>query len=168
MASTFKFEHDFHGVSRAKFESHLNDEKLNAMLEEGLAYKERRLTKKVTNKDGSITWHFHVSATGDFPKAVSSILKTNQLSWDEISTFVPDEHCIRFQIVPHTKLLNMSGEGVWRLLESAKGCRRVIEGTITVGIPFVGKVVETFVLGELKKNYELEPGIQKAYLDSVK
>ena len=167
MTTTFKFEHHFKGISRAHFEAHLNDPKLNQLLEEQLAFDERRLVDSTKKKDQSITWHFHVSASGDFPKPIKSILKADKLSWDEISTFKPEEHCVYWEITPHVKTFKFKGQGVWRFIDEPTGCRRIMEGSVSVAIPLVGKLAESFIIGELTKNYEIEPEILRAYLQSV-
>lgn len=167
MTRTFTFEHHFDGISRDKFEAHLNDPKLNRLLEEGLAFEERRLLETIKNKDGSTTWRFHVTVSGDLPKPIASIVKADRFSWDEVSTFKPGEHCVHWEIKPHIKTLNIKGHGVWRFFDEGNDCRRVMEGSISVGIPLLGKLVESFIINELSKNYEQEPDIQVAFFQSI-
>jgi hypothetical protein len=166
MATTFKLEHQFPKIPLAIFEAHLNDAKLNRMLEEALGFDERRLLKKEETARG-IAWQFLVKKCGDLPKPLKNLLKDNVLAWQELSCFVPEEHCIYWEIIPESKLFKVSGKGVWRLFEEGAGCRREIEGNISVDIPIVGKMVEGFIVAELVKTYEIEPSIQKKFYESV-
>ena len=55
------------------------------------------------------------------------------------------------------------GHGIWKLIPQGKGTRRIIEGNLSIKMPIVGKVVEQFLAGELKKNYDVEPDIQRKF-----
>lgn len=167
MTTSFSLEHDFPEISLAKFEAHLNDPALNSMLEKGLNFKERKLLEKNEGKNGEVTWVFRVKKQGAMPAAVQKFMQGDAFSWQEISRYSPDEHCVHWEIRPEVKGLKFSGAGVWRLLKSGKGCKRVIEGKISVEIPFVGKVVESFIVNELKATYEVEPKIQEEFYASV-
>jgi hypothetical protein len=48
-------------------------------------------------------------------------------------------------------------------MHASKGTKRVIEGHITVKVPLIGKVVEQYLASELKRNYDVEPDIQRAF-----
>lgn len=166
MTTAFKLEHDFKTISLDKFVAHLNDPKLNKMLEEGLSFEERTLTSRKESPEG-IEWHFRVKKSGELPAAIKKIIKGDSFGWQEISRFVRKENCIHWQILPESKLIKFHGEGVWRLLAQSKGCKRIIEGKVTVEIPLVGKLVEGFIVNELVKSYEVEPSIQEEFYAQI-
>lgn len=166
MATSFKLQHDFPGISIEKFIAHLNDEKLNAMLADGLDFDERTLLSHKQTL-GSVEWEFRVKKTGDLPAAIKKVLKADAFSWHERSRFVPSENCIYWEIIPEFSAIKFRGEGVWRLSSKNHGCSRVIEGKVTVDIPLVGKMVENFIVNELVKTYEIEPRIQEQFYAQV-
>lgn len=167
MTTKFSIEHEFPTISLEKFVAHLNDPKLNRLLEKELDFDERKLIETHEEKNGDIEWQFIVRKSGDMPAALKKIIQSDCFSWKEISRYVPSEQCIYWQIVPEVQVVKFHGEGVWRLKKSGKGCKRTIEGEIKVDIPFVGKMVESFIVNELKSTYEIEPSVQEKYYASV-
>jgi hypothetical protein len=166
MASHFNLEHDFPDIPLDKFTAHLNDPKLNQMLQEGLSFEERAIIKKEEN-DRETTWQFRVRKNGDLPAAIKKILQGDALAWIETSRFVRKENCIYWQINPVSKFLKFRGEGTWQLKPHKKGCKRIIDGKISVDIPLVGKIIEGLIVNELVKGYETEPKIQQQFYAEV-
>jgi hypothetical protein len=159
-------EHRFDNIPLEKFVAHLNDPKLNKMLEKGLSFDERTLTSRKETPTG-IEWQFQVKKSGDMPSAIKKVIKGDSFGWQEISRLVRKENCIYWEILPASKLIKFHGEGVWRLLPAKQGCTRIIEGKVTVDIPLVGKLIETFIVGELVKTYEIEPAIQEQFYAQI-
>lgn len=166
MATTFKLEHDFPNIPLDKFVAHLNDPKLNNMLEKGLDFNERKL---ISTKESptEIEWRFHVKKATELPKAIQKIIKEDAISWEETSRFVRKENCIYWEIIPDSKMFKFRGEGVFRLKALGKGVKRIIEGSVSVEIPLVGKMVESFIVNELVKSYEIEPSIQEKFFSEI-
>ena len=52
-------------------------------------------------------------------------------------------------------------------MDEDDGTCRIIDGTITFKIPFVGKIAEAFIVNELKRNYDVEPRIQEDFYRSM-
>jgi hypothetical protein len=162
MATKFKIEHEFANISLDKFIAHLNDPVLNKMLQEGLKFKERKMLERQENDEG-ILWQFRVKKQGELPKPIQKIVKDDALAWIEKSKLVKKDQCIYWEILPESKVFRFHGTGVWRLSAMSRGCKRVIEGEIAVEIPLVGKMVESFIVSELLKTYEIEPLIQEKF-----
>jgi hypothetical protein len=165
MTTSFKLEHDFPDISVEVFEAYLNDPELIKMLDKMPAFRSRDLVDHKKNGDGSTMWRFKVVAGGDVPASVRKVLNEEMLTWHEDTRFVPAEHTIHWTIVPlasSAKAL-LESHGTWRLLHAAKGTKRVIEGHITVKVPLIGKVVEQYLASELKRNYDVEPDIQRSF-----
>jgi hypothetical protein len=167
MATKFSIEHEFPSISLEKFVAHLNDPKLNKLLEKENIFDKRTLIHKNECNDGVIEWEFIVKKIGDMPAAMKKIIPGDSISWKEVSRYVPKEQCIHWQILPEIKLIKFKGEGVWQLKKAGQGCKRIIEGQIQVDIPLVGKVVESYIVNELKHIYEIEPAIQEKFYASV-
>ena len=165
MATTFKLEHEFPEISVEVFEKWLNDPQLIKMLDKMPAFRSRDLVDKKDGGDGSTTWRFKVVAGGDVPSSVRKVLSEEMLTWHEDTRFVPAEHTIYWTIVPLAAKAKelLESKGIWKLVPQGKGTRRFIEGTITVKVPLIGKVVEQYLASELKRNYDVEPDIQRTF-----
>lgn len=163
MTTPFRLEHDFPEISLAHFEKYLNHAKLNEMLSDMPAFRSRELVEEQKLDNGEIIWKFKVVAGGDLPPAVGKVMPPEMFTWWETSRFVPVEHCIHFNIEPVKMKGKFEGGGKWQLTADGEGTKRVIEGNMTVKIPFVGKLVESYLVSELKRNYEVEPDLQKKF-----
>ena len=168
MATKFKLEHEFPDIPMSLFEEHLNHPELNEMMSNMPAFRSRELVETQKMNSGEIIWRFKVVAGGEIPPAVQKVLSADMFSWWENSRFVPSEHCIHFNIEPVVAKGKFEGGGRWQLYEHGKGTRRVIEGEMNVKIPFVGKLVEGFLVNELKRNFEVEPEIQSKFYAKMK
>lgn len=168
MATKFTLEHDFPTIPIALFEQYLNHPELNKKLAAMPAFRSRTLEEKEDLPNGEVRWRFKVVAGGAVPPAIQKILSEDMFAWWEESRFVPEEHCIFWTISPLFKQVHFHGEGMWRLNKSGRGTKRVIEGEITVKVPFVGKLVENYLIGELKANFDVEPEVQKEFYEGMK
>lgn len=163
MTTSFRLEHDFPGISLAKFEKYLNHPKLNKMMVKMPAFRSRDLVEEQKLPNGETHWKFKVVAGGDVPPTVSKLISPDMFTWVETSRFVPEEHCIHFSIEPLTAKDKFEGHGKWILKGDKKGTKRIIEGEVTFKIAFVGKLIEGYLVKELTRNYEVEPDIQRAF-----
>lgn len=179
MATTFRLEHDFPDIPIELYERHLNHPELIAMLGAMPAFRSRDLVEKKDLGGGVTGWRFKVVAGGEIPVAARKVVSEEMLTWHEDTRFVPVEHTIYWTIVPLSARFRaiLDAKGIWKLTPHTfrdqtgrdqtggdkTGTRRVIEGTIHVKIPLIGKIVETFLAEELKKNYTVEPDIQRKF-----
>ncbi len=168
MTTSFRLEHEFPGISLDLFEAYLNHPELNVMLATMPAFRSRDMIEEQKLKNGETLWKFKVVAGGEIPPAVQKVVSKDMFTWWENTRFVPDEHCIYWEIEPLVAKGKFEGKGTWKLQGDKKGTHRVIDGEITFKLPFIGKIVETFIVSELKRNYEVEPGIQRAFLQKMK
>jgi hypothetical protein len=165
MSTTFKLEHQFPDISVELFEKYLNHPELIAMLSGMPAFRSRELVEKKDLGGGVVNWRFKVVAGGEIPVAARKVMGEDMLTWWEDTKFVPSEHTIYWSIVPLKDSVKdkLEAKGIWKLIPSGKGTKRIIEGDINVKIMIVGKVVEQFLASELKKNYDVEPDIQRKF-----
>jgi Protein of unknown function (DUF2505) len=165
MTTTFRLEHDFPDISLALFERYFNDPELIQMLSRMPAFRSRDLVERKDLGGGVVNWRFKVVAGGDVPASVRRVLSEEMLTWHEDTRFVPAEHTIHWTITPLNARAQevMSSRGTWKLLPKGEGTKRIIDGELTIKVPLVGKVVEAYLVGELKKNYEVEPDIQRGF-----
>lgn len=170
MTSTFRLEHDFPDIPVDLFEKWLNDPELIKMLAGMPAFRSRDLVDKKDLGGGTVEWKFKVVAGGDIPASARRVVSEDMLTWHEDTKFVPAEHTIYWKITPLKEKFRdvFSGHGIWKLIPQGQGTRRIIEGEITVKMAIVGKIVEQFIVNELKKNYDVEPDIQRKFYRSKK
>lgn len=174
MATTFRLEHDFPDIPIELFEKHLNHPDLIAMLAAMPAFRSRDLVEKTDLGGGVVGWRFKVVAGGDVPLAARRVVTDEMLTWHEDTRFVPSEHTIYWNIIPLSPKFReiLDAKGIWKLTPhtfgAKTGTRRVIEGNIHVKIPIVGKIAETYLADELKRNYAVEPDIQRKFYAQIK
>ena len=168
MTTSFRLEHQFPDIPIELFEQHLNHPELIEMLDAMPAFRSRDLVDKEDLGNGRTRWRFKVVAGGEIPPAARKVMSEEMLTWWEDTTFVPEEHCIYWTIVPVKMQSKFECKGTWKLTPSGEGTRRVIDGELTVKVPLVGKVVETFIVGELKRNYDVEPDVQRKFYKMMK
>ena len=168
MTSKFRLEHFFRGVTIEDFENHLNHPQLIERLAAMPAFRSRDLIDKSDGANGKVTWRFKVVAGGEIPPAARKVLSEEMLTWVEPSTFDPTTHSIAWSIDPMVMKDKFQRSGTWQLVGENGGTKRIIEGSISIKFPFVGKVAEAFIINELKKNYAVEPQIHQDFFDSLK
>lgn len=170
MTTSFRIESDFPDVPIDLFEKHLNHPELIEMLKGMPAFRSRDLVERKDLPGGETFWRFKVVAGGEIPGPARKVLSEDMLTWHEDARWVPREHTIHWDIVllaPKIRDL-VESKGTWRLQPAGAGTRRVIDGAVTVKMPLVGKIVEQFLVGELKKNYQVEPDIQRRFYAQMK
>jgi hypothetical protein len=165
MATTFRLEHEFKDIPVDLFERYLNHPELIGMLGAMPAFRSRDLVDKKDLGGGVVNWRFKVVAGGDIPASARKVVSEEMLTWYEDTKFVPNEHTIYWEITPLAESFRskLESRGIWKLIPQGNDTRRIIEGSITVKIPIVGKVAEQFIANELKRNYDVEPDIQRKF-----
>lgn len=169
MTTTFRIENEFPDVPIEVFEKHLNHPELIEMLKAMPAFRSRDLVERKDLPGGETLWRFKVVAGGEIPGPARKVLSEDMLAWYENTRWVPAEHVIHWSIELLAQKLkdSIESKGTWRLEKKGGGTRRVIDGAVTVKMPLVGKIVEQFLVGELKKNYQVEPDIQRRFYRSM-
>lgn len=167
MTTSFKLEHEFPSVPLDVFEKYLNHAELNKMLSAMPSFKSRELVEEQTFENGEKHWCFRVSAGGELPPAVAKIASADLFTWNEKARFVPEEHALYFSIEPLSSKAKFEGSGKFVFSKLKNGTKRILEGEMNVKIPFIGKIVEGFLVGELKRNYEAEPDIQTRFYNKM-
>jgi hypothetical protein len=170
VATTFRLEHTFPEIPVELFEKYLNHPELIAMLKGMPGFRSRDLIERKDDPDGIIHWTFRVVAGGDVPASARKVVTEDMLTWDEVTRFVPQEHTIYWRIRPLKDRIKdiLNSHGTWKLVPDGQGTRRIIDGHIEVKIPFVGKVAEAFLASELKRNYDVEPDLQRKFYRMMK
>lgn len=168
MTTSFKLVHDFDDIPIDLFERYLNHPELIALCAEIPAFRSRELVEEQDLGDGKKRWRFKVVAGGDIPATARKVITEEMLTWYEDTRFEPEEHAIHFTIEPIRWKGKFDCRGTWRLEPRGAATHRVIEGTLSIPIPIVGKVAESVIVSELKKNYEVEADVQRKFYRRMK
>lgn len=168
MTTKFRLEHDFPDIPVDLFERYLNHPELIEMLDAMPAFRSRELVSEEDLGGGRKKWRFKVVAGGEIPPAARKVMTEEMLTWHEDARFEPAEHCIHWTITPFKMADKFDCKGIWKLTPRGEGTHRVIEGELTIKVPLVGKVVEQFIVGELKRNYDVEPEVQAKFYRRMK
>lgn len=168
MTTSIKLVHDFDDIPIDLFERYLNHPELIALCAEIPAFRSRELVEEQDLGEGRKRWRFKVVAGGDIPGPAQKIINEEMLTWYEDTRFEPHEHAIHFTIEPIRWKGKFECHGIWALESRGQGTRRVISGSLSIPVPLVGRVAETFIVSELKKNYEVEAGVQRKFYRRMK
>ena len=160
MATSFTLKHDFPGIELDLFEEHLNHPELVKELGAMPGMKSRELISEKKAGNGDTLWQFKVVVDSKLPRAMEKIVSQEMMSWQESSRFSRPEHCIYWEMEPFMGKTKFQSSGTWELSEYDEGTRRIINGEVSIKVPFVGKAIEAFMVSEIKKSYEVEPTIQ--------
>jgi len=105
--------------------------------------------------DGKIDVKYEFCAHGHIPRAAQHVIKPEMLTWHEISTWDPAKNTYTFKIrtMHFTRVVKIQGQWIYK--EKTKGkTSQICKGTLRIGIPIVGKIVEKAVWSNLKKAWD--------------
>lgn len=173
MGTPFRYEHDFPDVPLDVFERYLNHPELSVMLSTLPGFKSRELVETKDLGNGEKIWRFKLVIASQLPSALEKAVPLELFTLWEENHYFPKEKTIRWKYEPMSAKVRekLTCIGTWKHTATADGksTRRVIEGDLKINIMFVGGLAEKFVVGELSKNYEVEPALQrKFYLEMMK
>ena len=105
------------------------------------------------NRGGKIYSVVRVKVLEPMPKVAAKVLGTTQLQWTQQQVIDNQSHTMHWKInIPNTK--QVSAQGTFRLVASAGGCTRIVDGDVKVKIPLVGRKAEEHVCAKLRQSYE--------------
>lgn len=95
-----------------------------------------------------------VAPRRELPLVAQKALGQARLSYVQEIDQDNDALTTRWRVVPDVLTEKVRCQGSSRVVPSAGGCERIIEGAIDVSIPLVGGAVERVILGEIERSYE--------------
>ena len=102
---------------------------------------------------------------GDLSAAVRAVVDPDRLTWVEDSTHDRDRHVASFRILPDHYANLLRCRGTFELTETARGCRRIATGEVTVTVPLVGRRVEAAIVSGLEEHAEREAAVLESWLN---
>lgn len=161
----FHVDHRFERCSLERFIAVYFSEHFNSEVAAISGLRTRTLVEEVIEADGRRRRRVRMHPNVTLPAAIKRFASEDQIHYDEVSSYDPARHEVRFKIDSKAND-RIRFEGTIRFVAEGSGVRRVIDSEIDVNVPFgVGSVIERFIDAEVQKGYaKIQPFLQ-AYLD---
>jgi hypothetical protein len=114
--------------------------------------------------DGTLHERVRYRFTGALSPAVTRVLDPSRLVWVQETTYDLEAGTASFRIVPEHYANRLRCSGRYRFTARSGGCRRAIEGDLTVSYPLVGRAVERAILSGLEEHLGAEAELIRRWL----
>ncbi len=154
MATKIQIKHEWN-IPQEVVYAHLFDDELAERVDGALKSANRRLRSK-EEKDGKIVQEYEVKVNpSDIPRAAGKALPKEAFEWVERSVWDPDAKRFDWTIITNMMREKIDCSGVVYYEDSgAGGTRRIVDGSIDIKIPIVGRVAERVILGRVEASFE--------------
>jgi hypothetical protein len=116
-------------------------------------------------RDGPLTHdRLRVSPRAELPALAQRALGSKRFSYVQVVDSDDDTMTTRWKVLADVLPDKVQCEGTSRIVPTADGCERIIEGEIRVAIPLVGGSIERAVLESLEKSYERAADVIRRHL----
>jgi hypothetical protein len=161
----FHVDHRFERTTLERFIAVYFSEHFNTEVAAISGLRTRTLVEEVIEADGRRRRRVRMHPNVTLPAAIKRFASEDQIHYDEVSTYDPARHEVRFKIDSRAND-RIRFEGTIRFVAEGSGVRRIIDSEIDVNVPFgVGSVIERFIDAEVQKGYaKIQPFLQ-SYLD---
>ena len=106
--------------------------------------------------DGTLHQRVRYRFTGALSPAVTRVLDPSRLVWVDDTAYDLEAATATFRILPEHYANRLRCSGRHRFIPTATGCRRSVEGHLTVSYPLVGRAVERAILSGLEEHLQAE------------
>jgi hypothetical protein len=106
-----------------------------------------------------VRYHF----AGELSSAVRRVIDPARLVWIDESTYDHRSRTAGFRLLPEHYQDRFRCSGSYRLAEESGGCRRLVEGELTVRYPLVGRAVEQAIVSGLREHLDDEAGLLRRW-----
>ena len=114
--------------------------------------------------DGTLHQRVRYRFTGALSPAVTRVIDPSRLVWVDDTTYDLAAGTGSFRIVPEHYANRLRCSGRHRLVARPPGCRRRVEGDLTVSYPLVGRAVERAILSGLEEHLGAEADLISRWL----
>ena len=106
--------------------------------------------------DGTLHQRVRYHFTGELSPAVTRVIDRTRLVWVDDTTYDLEAATASFRILPEHYANRLKCSGRYRFAARPDGCRRSIQGDLTVSYPLVGRAVERAILSGLEEHLGAE------------
>ena len=106
--------------------------------------------------------------TSPIPGFLTKILKSTE--YTEYDDLVWETNTMKVDIKPSmlSDRFDMKGDYTVSPLDGGKRCRRDFKGNVKVSIPLIGGRIETYMIDEMKRNYDLAAATTRRWIEKAK
>lgn len=116
--------------------------------------------------DGVECRRVKVTAKKDLPRIVAKALGSGRLSYTQVTYLDRDTHILEWEVIPMAMSDQVTAKGVTMIVpEEDGGCRRVVDGNVSVRIPLVGGAIEKAIVREVEDSYNKASTMALTMLD---
>jgi hypothetical protein len=115
---------------------------------------ERVVIEKRANPDGTRFKKVRCRPNRTLPSFLQPLLGPEGLVFFQVAEADPARSILRWSVEVPAFGKRMTVAGMTRVEPDAGGCRRTIEGEVTVSVPLVGGKIERFVADDVQKSYD--------------
>ena len=161
-------DQSFSAVTLERFVEVYFSEDFNNAVAPVSGLRSRQLVEEKIDTDGVRHRRVRMRPKVTLPGALKKFVSEEQIHYDEVSTYDPIRHEVRFHIDSAGKD-RVSVGGTIRFIATGEGVRRIIDYDIDVKAPFgVGLIVEKFIEAEVQKGYGRLATFLQDYLDNAR
>jgi hypothetical protein len=114
--------------------------------------------------DGTLHQRVRYRFTGALSPAVTRVIDPARLVWVDDTTYDLAAGTATFRILPEHYANRLRCSGRYRFSPRPVGCRRSVEGDLTVSYPLVGRAVERAILSGLEEHLGAEADLVGRWL----
>lgn len=101
------------------------------------------------------------------PEAAQHVVKPDMIQWIEESRADRMTGVISVRVVPDSFKSVFDFTGTMRISGTPGGSQRRVEGQLSIKMPFVGKLVEDYLIEEIRRNMTAEGDALRVFLATV-
>lgn len=129
-----------------------NDPEFEKRLEDqsGVAYN----TLETSHEGGIEFRRLECVGKKELPKVLSKALGAKHFSYIQENRLDRAKNELRWKVIPAVMSDKITAEGITTVVQMADGSHRIVNGDITVDIPFVGGTIEKAIVKEVQGSFE--------------
>lgn len=139
-----------------------DDEAFEQRLGKASDSKREKVEDDVT--DGVRVVRRRITLQRELPGPMRRVVGSNSISYDQITRRAEGANTLEWEIEPMVLQGRFVGRGTTRVVETATGCERIIEGELTIKVPIVGAKMEKRLVDDVSASYEQAAGIIREML----
>jgi len=158
----FKIVHEFDSDPATYWKVFLH-EPYNVELYDRIGVKERTMLDRSEDAK-TVKWSIRIVPKRDLPGVIKKIVG-GDLGYTEISTLYKDENYIDVKVEPSLMKDKTKIRAKYTLTPiGPKRVRRTFEGDIDISLPLVGKKVESVILEDMQRSYDIAAKVTSEWL----
>lgn len=115
---------------------------------------QRDIIEQRTAPDGTRYKKVRCRPNRSVPGFIKPLLGPEGIVYFQVNEAHPAQGLLRWSVVVPAFGERMQVQGTTRIVPEGSGCRRIIEGEVTVNVRFIGGQIERFVAEDVQKSYE--------------